>query len=153
MNFYLKSLFFLPILFLGLIFLPTQDFGPYGEVNRKEVKVGLADFKPPRDWETEVVDTDSGASASLALSKSGNPAISYIGDIDSSAIPPIAQLKFANHTGSIWQLSQVIEVSASNTDNSLQFDSSGDPRISYYAHFGSDLRYIYFITTHSSPGF
>lgn len=143
MNFDLKNLLFLPVLFLGLIFLPAQNLGPYNDLTNEEFEFESTAFNPPRDWETETIDSPSGAAVSLALNKSGRPGISYIGDIDSSAVPPVAKLKYANHTGTIWQFTQVIDVSASNTDNSIQIDANGNPHISYYAHFGRALRYTF----------
>jgi hypothetical protein len=143
MNFKLKSLLSLPVLFLGLIFMPLQEFGLFNDLKEEGSEVEIEAFNPPRDWETEIVDSESGAGASIALDKSGKPGISYIGDIDSSVMPPVAQLKYAKHTGTMWQPDDILQVAASNTDNSLQIDSNGNPHISYYSHFGNALAYIF----------
>lgn len=144
MNFNFKIFVFLPVLFMSLIFLPVRNLGPHNGLENEGLDVELTAYNPPRDWETEIVDSDSGAAASLALNKAGRPGISYIGDIDSSAAPPTAQLKYANYTGTMWQFKQAIDVSPSNTDNFLQIDSNDNPHISYYAHFGRALRYIFY---------
>jgi hypothetical protein len=144
MNFNLKGLLFFSVLFLSLIYIPAQVFGMDNDLSEGDFEAEFDVLNTPRDWETDVVDSEAGASASMALSNSGQPGISYIGDIDSSAIPPTAQLKYAKLSGSMWQPDQAIPVAASNTDNSLQIDSSGKPHISYYAHLGKALRYIVF---------
>jgi hypothetical protein len=87
-------------------------------------------------WTIETVDPAGGAHASLELNASGNPCISYY---DSAS----ADLKYAWHDGSIWQIETADSAGSVGRDSSLALDAAGNPHISYRDFSNSDLKYAW----------
>lgn len=91
-------------------------------------------------WKTEVVDSnpDAGSYPSLVFDPSGNPAISYI---EWTNVGIEAILKFARWNGTTWDIEVVDSGGNVGWHNSLAFDSSGNPAISYRDRENEDLKF------------
>lgn len=95
-------------------------------------------------WQTEFVDTStaggvSHGSTSLAITSSGEPAISYHGGGYEQGYR--TDLKYACFDGSTWQTDIVDSEGSPRRYCSLAFFASGQPAISYYVYDDKELRF------------
>jgi len=89
------------------------------------------------EWQIQVVDTNGGAGASLALDSRGIPCISY-GDSDNRL------LKYTWWTGTDWQTRIVDSIGDWQAPiSSLILDTFNVPHIAYFYQPTSDLRYAF----------
>ncbi len=81
-------------------------------------------------WTLQTVDTSpfSGYTSSLAFDSTGKPCIAYV-DYDSNQ--SIYQIKYAEWTGTAWNIFPVVD-NAGEASLSLALDQSGQPHISYW---------------------
>ncbi|HEY3449165.1 MAG TPA: hypothetical protein VGK67_22600 [Myxococcales bacterium] len=88
------------------------------------------------EWASEIVDAsaDVGGGASLALDKSGEPAISYFDFSHQS-------LKLARRKAGAWQLEVVDGAESVGIDSSLAVDQRGRLHVSYYDLSNRSLKY------------
>ncbi len=98
--------------------------------------------KQEKRWDTTAVDTAGGSFDSLAVDSHGWAHIAYNS-------PKLTGLHYAFWDGKQWQ-KFVIDTERTNHDTSIQLDSQGYPRISYYREEYADrrnakyLKYAYF---------
>jgi len=98
--------------------------------------------KQAKRWDTTTVDTVGGSFESLAVDSHGWGHIAYNS-------PKFTGLHYAYWDGNEWQ-TFVIDSERTNQETSIQVDSSGNPRISYYRAAYPDgrnakyLKYAYF---------
>jgi hypothetical protein len=98
--------------------------------------------KQEKRWDTTAVDTAGGSFDSLAVDPHGWAHIAYNS-------PKLTGLHYAFWDGKQWQ-KVLIDTEMTNHDTSIQLDSEGHPRISYYREGYADhrnakyLKYAYF---------
>jgi hypothetical protein len=106
--------------------------------NKVTVQVALSLYSPGRtaNWKLQTVEAvgSAGQTTSLALDPSGQPAITF----DKLDSVTGLQLRYTHRSGCLWE-SEGIE--RFGTDSSLVFDSTGQPRISFFGGGKRVLRY------------
>ncbi len=90
-------------------------------------------------WQRTVVDSTGsvGRYASLALTSSGSPCISYFDSANDGA------LKYACQVGATWQ-SEIVDSGHVGWSTSLTMDAADYPHISYYNYSAGSVKYAYY---------
>jgi len=98
-------------------------------------------------WEIDFIDKTSGGYTSLAFDSFGNPAVSYQYRSNPGGSIIRAGLAYAHFDGIDWNIEYIDDSGTTGFYNSLAFDSSGHPGISYYESYiyspslGNDLKF------------